>query len=97
MPFAFGAYLESANLRLMNVLCISTPKKGQKDISCKVSIGGVYKVISSGDSIGPFSAYYEFEHDPGICYAQKLFVPIDPTEEDIREFEEREKKEEELV
>lgn len=67
----------------MKVICIHVYDI-DKDIPLTVQVGGIYTVLSEGESITGFK-YYEFTHQPGIGYDRKCFVPLEG--EDLEELE----------
>lgn len=67
----------------MQVLCIHVyGKQVTPNVPLTVQVGGVYNAIREGRTDKGFE-FYELQHQPGVGYDKKCFVPLDPTIDDV--------------
>lgn len=79
----------------MNVLCVKINDAEIPHELLKIKVGEIYTVVD----IIPYKEFdfYELSFQKGVAYREDQFVKIDPTEEDLKEFEEENSKKEVAV
>lgn len=67
----------------MKVVCIHVYGRNLRaDAPIKVEVGGIYTVLREGETLIGFK-FYELDHQPGVGYDRKCFVPLDPAIDDV--------------